>query len=617
MSLIITSSSQDDSYDFVGNINIENAYSYQNYFKTPIKIKPNSQIAVESIKVERSTTIDMNNDDKLSLYIGKELTSESTNLLSYPIHLNLGQNLLNVIDVFRPRGNIKSNLSRIEAATRLQNVFNEGLLHPVFHNGASVTVQRDSTTNLFKGFDISLTQISGSNVSDVISTSFISADQETEELNFDYNTNTFTRQAITSTGETLSDNVCCGIGADRPILNSGGSIVYDISQVSASDEGWVVGLSRSARNYDILDFPNTPHYYDDHAATSGFCDYFVKWDGSEISVGYMAADSTNEELYYFDEVKYYYPSGDFTAPITDLSEKSKIKFTVLNEDIRIEIYDEDEDEYMPLVDRTESSNKESLVKPTNQNLWAMFPYIQLLKQNTEIIIEKQSGLNAVNYDCSYMNWYTMATAPMDENFSPVVCWNMQEPLSQEMDTLSINDPTIAGATYTPLGLNVSNGVDYKIVLLLGSNNIYNNTSIDGFSPNTNQKLGYGVSSIINQTTFATVTGLVVKFSSLEKPSSLSTRSFFVRLNTTAHNSFNGAISGISKILSHFPTTDNSGRDEGILFFEKSNMIYLDLNNTTEISLQDMKIDLVHINENFATSFVGNTIVVFHIREKPN
>jgi len=617
MSLVITSSSQDDSYDFVGNVNIENAYSYQNYFKTPIKLKPNSQVAVESIKVERSTTIDMSDEDKLSLYIGKELTSESTNLLSYPIHLNLGQNLLNVMDTFRPRGNIQSNLSRVEGATRLQAVLNEGLLHPAFHNGASVSINRDSSTNLFKGYNIAITQVSGSNVSNVISSSFVSAMPNTDDVNFDYNTDTFTRQIATDSLETLADNVCCGIAIDKPLLNSGGSIVFDISSVSASDEAWVVGLSRSVR---AVFGQNIPDYYDDHAALSGFCDYFVKWDGTDISVGYMAAETdanVDGELFYFDDVTYYHAGGDFTTPITDISKKSKVKFTILNEEIKIEMYDTDLAKYQSLVDRAISTDKDKNVKPTNQNLWSMFPYIQLLKQNSEIKIEEQSGLtHSTDYDPSINNWYTMATEPMNEELLPVICWNVQDQWVRKMDTLDINDPE-QSETYTPLGLNASNGVIYKLVLLLGQNNIYNNSPFDGFVPNTNQKLGFGLSSIIDQTTFGSASGLTVTFSSLEKPSSLSTRSFFVRLNTTTHDSFNGAISGISKILAHFPTTDSSGRDEGILFFQKPEMLYLDLNNTTELSLQDLKIDLVHINEKFADSFVGNTVVVLHFRQKTN
>jgi len=617
MSLVITSSSQDDSYDFVGNLNVENAYSYQNYFKTPIKLKPNSQVGVESIKVERATTIDMNDEDKLSLYIGKELTSESTNLLSYPIHLNLGQNLLNVMDTFRPRGNIETNLSRVEGATRLQNILNEGLLHPAFHNSANVTINRDSSTNLFKGYNIAISQVNGSIVTNRISSSFVPAMPETDAVNFDYNTNTFTRQAPTDTGETLSDNVCCGIAIDKPLLNSGGVIVFDISSVSASDEAWVVGISRSVR---AVFGQNIPPYYDDHAATSGFCDYFVKWDGFELNVGYMAADVTNladGELFYFDDVIYYHEDGDIDAKITSLSKYSKIKFHIMNEELQILIYDTDEGDYMSLVDRGNSTDKDKNVKPTNQNLWSMFPYIQLLKQNTEIIIEEQSGLNhSSDYDPSINNWYTMATEPMNEELLPVVCWNLQDQWVKAMDTLAINDPDQPD-TYTPLGLNASGGVNYKIVLLLGQNRIYNNSPFDGFVPNTNQKLGFGLSSIIDQTTFGSASGLTVTFTSLEKPASLSTRSFFVRLNTTTQDSFNGAISGISKILAHFPTTDSSGRDEGILFFQKPEIIYLDLNNTTELSLQDLKIDLVHINEQFATSFLGNTVVVLHFREKPN
>ena len=615
MSLIVTSSSQNDAYDQIGNIDIERPFSYQNYFKTPITLKPNSKIAVESVKVQSSRNVQFSNDDKMSFYFGDELTLESTNLLSYPIHLNLGENLLKFNDTFRAGNDVEKNLSMELAAIRIENCLKESVLHPVLFDKPSCTVLLDSDTNLTKGFKIQFLQISGSGITNVISEDFIAAHPRTDINNLDYNNGVFTQ---TSATEDLEECECCGIATDKPLLNTGGEIEFDISAINTdADAHFQIGLCRSLRNA-TGNAPNLPGYYDDSGATGGFCDFFVKWDGTELKVGYMAAESTNENIFYYDEVEYYYASGSFTAPITALTDLTKIKFTLKNELMEVSILDTSgagPGTYKPLVSAS-NTDKLKNFKPICQNTWTMFPFIQLGKQNSEITISTQAGLDhAATYDPSINNWYTLATNPVLRDLSANgICWNEQQRFARKMDTLEISDP-YETETKTRKVLNASNVNDYSYVLLVGGNRIYNNESIDGFVPNLGAKLGFGLKAIINQSLYGTVVDPAqVSFSSLTKSSVLSTRSFFVRLNTTAHNSYNGATNSISKILAHFPTTDLAGRDSGILYFEKSNLIYLNLNNPTEMQLQDLKIDLVYINERYADCFIGNTVVTLHIKD---
>ncbi len=614
MSLIVTSSSQNDNYEGIGSINIEQPYSYQNYFKTPIKIKPNSEIAVESCKVFKNTNINLLDSDKMSFYFGKELTLESSNLLSYPIHLNFNTNLINFTDFFRSNRDVDTNLSFEEAARRIQTCLKESVLHPVLYDKPRVEVTFNSTTGLTQGFTMIFDQRSASGVTNIISENFISADPNTEDVNFDYNGGTFTQQSATA---DLEDNECCGIAVDRPLLNSSGIIEFDISEIEDDgSEHWVVGLCRSLRPPDGYN-PNIPDYYAKENDDTGFCDFFVKWDGGSIKVGYMAADSDQEEIFYYDKVEYYHSGGDFTAPITDLTKYTAIRFVLKNEIMEVQIYDSTTAKYMGLVSRDLSTDKDKIFKPISQVTWTLFPFIQLATQNSEITIAEQSGLDhSSSYDPSIMNWYTLATVPIDQDFKEAT-WNVaaqQDQFVKVIDTLKINDPT-DGLEYTPLGVNASAINEYKFVLLMGENNIYNNSRLDGFKPNVNRKFGFGLKSIIDQTVYGSASGSIVTFASLTKSDILSTRSFFIRLNTGTHTSYNGAMSGISKILAHFPTTKEGGITEGILYFEKSNLIYLDLNNPTEISLQNLKIDLVYSDETFAECFGGNTIVTFHIREK--
>ncbi len=451
MSLIVTSSSQNDNYEGIGSINIEQPYSYQNYFKTPIKIKPNSEIAVESCKVFKSTNMNLLDSDKMSFYFGKELTSESTNLLSYPIHLNFGSNLLNFTDFFRSKNDVSSNLSFEEAAKRIEVCLKESVLHPVLYDKPRVEVTFNSTTGLTEGFTMIFDQRSASGVTNIISETFISANTNTEDVNFDYNGGTFTQQSTTA---DLDENECCGIAVDRPLLNSSGLIEFDISNIANDgSEHWVVGLCRSLRPPDGFN-PNIPDYYARENDDTGFCDFFVKWDGGSIKVGYMAADSDQEEIFYYDKVEYYHSGGDFTAPITDLTKYTAIRFILKNEIMEAQIYDSTTAKYMGLVSRDLSTDKDKIFKPISQVTWTLFPFIQLATQNSEITIAEQSGLDHSSlYDPSIMNWYTLATVPIDQDFKQAT-WTVaavQEQFVKRIDTLEINDPNPDTKTHTPMG----------------------------------------------------------------------------------------------------------------------------------------------------------------------
>ena len=89
---------------------------------------------------------------------------------------------------------------------------------------------------------------------------------------------------------------------------------------------------------------------------------------------------------------------------------------------------------------------------------------------------------------------------------------------------------------------------------------------------------------------------------------------FIRLDNFTQRSLNAGTGRPSKILYHIPTFSNSGNTVGALHLEPNEMVYLDLNNTTEVHLSTMEVDLVYNNEVLATGVEGKTVVVFHIRK---
>jgi hypothetical protein len=71
----------------------------------------------------------------------------------------------------------------------------------------------------------------------------------------------------------------------------------------------------------------------------------------------------------------------------------------------------------------------------------------------------------------------------------------------------------------------------------------------------------------------------------------------------------------SQILYGLPRFDNGGNEVGTgLFFEPNERIYVKLNNTTELVVSDLSIDIVNEDETLARGLVGKTVVSFHIRK---
>ncbi len=106
----------------------------------------------------------------------------------------------------------------------------------------------------------------------------------------------------------------------------------------------------------------------------------------------------------------------------------------------------------------------------------------------------------------------------------------------------------------------------------------------------------------------------VTFKSFAAPEFRS-HSCFVRINNMPIQSYNGAKSSVSKILYHLPRFTNDGREFGTLFFAPGEKTYVALHNATPEVLNNIEVQLVDVNERPVSDLSGNTIVVFHLRQK--
>ena len=80
MSLIFTSNTQDDYKDLDSTgrqlnsrIGIENPADYHNHLTSPLEVKPNSEIAVQSVKISRNQIYEITDSTQMLYYHGEDL----------------------------------------------------------------------------------------------------------------------------------------------------------------------------------------------------------------------------------------------------------------------------------------------------------------------------------------------------------------------------------------------------------------------------------------------------------------------------------------------------------------------------------------------------------------
>ena len=92
--------------------------------------------------------------------------------------------------------------------------------------------------------------------------------------------------------------------------------------------------------------------------------------------------------------------------------------------------------------------------------------------------------------------------------------------------------------------------------------------------------------------------------------------YFIRCPTLTHQSYNMGKGIPSKIIASFPNENTATlSDWGNMFYEPNEMTYLALNNPSEITYNDLRIEIVDKNEELVKDLGKTTIVVLHFRKQ--
>lgn len=628
MSLVILSNTQDeyvrkDNSNFViasGN-GISSPSSFINHFRSPLIIEPDSEVAVESVKLNRGPTFDIDETNLFYIYFGKEL-----------INVNACESTKEPVPVRIKKGsyNVYSLAEQIESA------LNRAYVHPDIWGKYKVIVNLDGNNN-FKNFKIN--QVSNTSKPASITWTgtadeIMPANPLTKRTHFTWNSSgEFTLENTSAT--PINDGVV--IFPKYPLSSCSG--VFEVNFINSAGD-WSIGLSRATNAALNNGFPlnYTPNLARD-ADSEPFYDYMVEFVGGYIRVKQGITDGQNIQNGFLrmEQIDYWKNTGPdppFLLPIDNAtisaSSLDSVRFTLFGNALQLEIGDTDTNKWYPLVSPINASlnntDKRYSFKPTNNATESLFPKLQLYDNEDELDITTYNGLNISGWKPTTFN----------EN-------NLEEPWVEGSDWFShqvkdnprrvrlldsrdcVRSYNASNTTFSYNMLNASSSPNYNFVIIAGperklttsTNPIeaFTETYVIGFGnervANMNNVLGFGNLSVLEQSIYGTGVSSVV----MTPPSNslFISHEAFVRVNNLTGVSYNGVKGSISKILYQIPRFDNGGNTEGNLYYAPGEKTYIELGNTERIILNQLDVDIVDRSERITGDLVGSTIVVLYIR----
>ena len=616
MSLVIASN-QDNEYVRDAQ-SLFTPWSFRNALSSTYKIPPNSQVCLQSAKVnlDGRTTVEKNNSVYYD-WFGVELDSSNKLAIDSSTSYPIKQQFVQVEGV--------AQLTTDELALAVKDTHRE--FHPNRMGLHDCTVSRTAGKD-FNGYEFqygfNACQTQNASVPTVIDA--WSSGDVTQNGSFAYNPANGEFLRVENASTTGFPSVA--ILRDKPLSTSNGSFQVEISDANASGVTWGVGLSRDCPNefvnYPELDYkPEYFTFYDEIASApmrlstqAYYADFSVhrNKDG-EMIVRQSSWDKDSDQM-MFSEIEYWtnassglVGTGGRYDMDTNGSGFDWVEFRVQGEKVSLYAGKGGAGALITQVDTT--SAKGSMFKPINQCCWCLHPILFVGKKGTnttnKLKISGYSGLDITGYDSrsqtsEYAGWFERLTL----GYTPGDILGDAVRHCRVVDSRVYNQPLVS-TKHTYIGLNGSSVNAYKPAMICSPNDLY----IPTFNSATARIFGFKGRSLVNIGTLSTSgSNDIITFTSDEAPPA-SSKSIFVRLNGFGQQVMNARTGNKSTILSHLPTAEE--KVGGLFFYEPNRDVWLDLNNPYEITISDISIDFVYSNEQYAKNLQGQSIVVLYFR----
>lgn len=641
MSLIITSNI---GVDDVETSNVFKPFSYQNALSNTMRIPKNSEIALESAKINKNSlmVVDRTNTG-YGFYFGKPLADEETILKSATTPF---RGIGGVGEAFREGKRTSRNTE--DFASDLEASLKEIAYHPTLISEVggvvdpTVDVAAVFPNNQFKGYKWTITQQTG--ITKKLGTSM--KEGSWTDISDDTN-NQFkivdgvisSTAADGSTASSTNNGFCCQ-NREHPIAQNEGELLVDFSAANSTgpQSPFSIGLTRINTGKSIMgaEVFTPKNFALDSGGGAGqakqhfrrgctsevgaFFDICITRAGRSLFV-YQSGTNANGDL-CMNEVVYYGAWNKNFGTQLDLSatmsnaKYTKVKFKLVGEEMKIFLVNAGGDVLLcdftvmrGTSDGTTAAPKNSFINPMNCAKWALYPQIWTIPRGA-----------VKTFTIDYIQHYTNYPKYTDNRYSDYDWWGFCEEQSQESQALEVesrpwNDRSktnVLTDILVPVGVDASGFMDgYVPTLITAKSDQYGAVQTAGC--NSQNAFGFLGRPITVASSAAAAQPITIESELV--PTLSSGASLFVRLNNFTQNSVNARQGTLSKIVAHLPRFDNSGNDTGALYFSPNTPVYLDLNNSEDILVNSFDVDIVYDNETFCTALNGKTIVCFHIRQK--
>jgi hypothetical protein len=659
MSLVVCANDSEKSLNRTSNFN--SAFSWINSLKQTMRLPPNSEVAVQSVKVNKSSDITIQKSSIWFQYWGKDhltLDTSSNNSLQEPI-------------LCRPKldGADESNLVSVnELAVKVAKGMNEGMPHPDAYGLQLCSAIHDGTQDPpFQGYKMTSVYQGDQSGTNIIAdatfnnhTTGLVGTGWTSPFDYDASVLTYTAESggtapiITGGAPTTREwSVSCLTNKRAPISRNRGIMIVDLLGLSTTptdrntaryDTRWQVGFVRALNN-SLVAF-GMPNYY--HAEnTTGFTDgsnlgeasRYPSFDGNFYDIVVSCDPATvagnnrlkihmsvpdDEGGICMEEVLYWGAWNSVAGATganrynmsTNSSRITKLKFEFFNEQVVISVGSGADGNTFTVISGYDAhfgnsgATNENCPKALNQSQWNLYPKVCVLGgSGKSLSIEHYSGVIPSN---------TQYTFDYAEPKNDWCCrmYNSNSDLARQVDMRPENRLS-ATNTYVPVGVDVSGDFDFKTneiqFIIAPAPRNYAGTE----QANMQSLLGFRNRAVLNPSNGGTqlLNLREYEYESDQRPVfSASAKSLFVRLDNFTQSSLNAGVGRPSKILYHMPRFDTSNRDLGAgLYYEPQERAYVPLNNSDDLLVNQLNLSICDESEQLATDLIGRTIVVLHFR----
>ena len=649
MSLVITSNRDSDRAKRQEE-SVYSAWSYRNGLSSTYNIPANSQVCLQSAKVnlDGRTTLNQNNSwfytwhGKALAPIGQGTddgkTVDFNNCTTYPILQAVNQGA----------GNNILELQTEELADRINTTHRE--YHPNFMNVSGTdhfdcNVLRNNALD-FKGYSFMFSQNVDQGLNNMPALTdwekFHTTDAPVRFVASDQ----LATKRITRNNGAYNDP-CVAIGLGVPLSLSNGNGEVDTTNCDGGNGGlgvtWGFGISRDCPNALLNELEDyVPPYFDAYDEDSESLamnlteeDYFedigIHRNASDELVIRQALPNADGDALTYKELKYYddlssalkNPGVRYTLDKDGGSQKiTAYRFTVSGESVLIE--GKVSAGYIQIARSYDATvSKITQTKPIAQTCWCLHPVLFVGGISTNHLnLTEWSGIKEIKnsaglpYDSRLVNqggWFETATL-LGQGTSRGNVWRAVA-RCQEVDMRDIFKNNLPAKVYIPIDINAgNNGINCSTAMILKtSEQIYPNT----WGANMTEILGFTGRSIV--ITPADANFPVLTFQSDHTPTLDSSLSVFIRLNNFGQQVFNARSGNKSTILAHLPTADSrisETRQGQRMFYEPNNYVWLDIGNPYDMNVSEFNIDFVYINEQYAKILQGQSVVCLYFRTKP-